>query len=140
MPSPITLEQTVTALLALGITPQALADIMTAPFPRALELMKELKEQARKDFKRLVFDLHPDRTGGDPVKTEQFRRLNEQFRIVSALTVGPPAPMPVLRGGLPHPPQGSAWVRVTNMKGPPPSVPTAVRGLRADVVSSMRPR
>jgi hypothetical protein len=31
--------------------------------------------KAKKNYKRLVFELHPDRTGNDPTKTELFKLL-----------------------------------------------------------------
>lgn len=82
------------AVRALGVLPTDFDAIRVAPFPRAVEMLKELKERARKNYKRLAFELHPDRTGNDPVKTERFKFFGEILSKLEALEVRPPPPMP----------------------------------------------
>jgi hypothetical protein len=49
--------------------------LLRMPPDAAAVKLDELKERVRKNFRRLALELHPDRTGGDPVKTERFKLL-----------------------------------------------------------------
>ncbi len=50
-----------------------------------------LLKQSKSTFKRCALELHPDRTGGDPSKTEEFQRLAAFAEMVEGI----PAPEPV---------------------------------------------
>ena len=50
-----------------------------------------LQEQTRLAFKKAALALHPDRTGGDTSKTEDFKRLAALVDVVAQL----PVPQPV---------------------------------------------
>jgi hypothetical protein len=82
------------ALIDLGVTPAAIHQIRYAPFPQAQELLKRLKEQAKKAFRRLALELHPDRTGGDTEKAARFAFLTTVIKQVEAMEVPPPPPQP----------------------------------------------
>lgn len=65
------------ALQELGVqVPQDIDAIRTAPsFAEAQNRLTVLKERIHKNFRKLAFELHPDRTGGDEAKTEHFKLL-----------------------------------------------------------------
>ncbi len=73
----------------LGVTPQALFAIRVATFPRAKELLEELKKVARHNYHRLAKELHPDRTGGDPQKEERFKLLSQAMATIEHLQLQP---------------------------------------------------
>lgn len=82
------------AVQALGITPADLDAIRLAPFPQAQALLQSLKDRAKKNYRRLAFELHPDRTGNDPAKTELFKILGRVITDIEKLQVRPPPPPP----------------------------------------------
>jgi hypothetical protein len=62
--------------------PQELDALRRCALEEGKRKLEELKERVRKNYKRLVFELHPDRTGNDPVKTERFvlfGRIKDEF-------------------------------------------------------------
>jgi len=65
------------ALQELGIqVPQDLNAIRSAPsFAEAQARLQALKERVNRNFRKLAFELHPDRTGNDPARTERFKAL-----------------------------------------------------------------
>lgn len=65
------------ALRELGVqVPQDIDTIRAAPsFGEAQSRLAALKERIHKNFRKLAFELHPDRTGGDEAKTEHFKLL-----------------------------------------------------------------
>jgi DnaJ domain len=62
-------------MLALGVRPEEMVRLQQVPLETARALLEELKERVRKNYKQLAFELHPDRTGNDPVKTERFKLI-----------------------------------------------------------------
>lgn len=78
------------ALEELGVTSQAIHEIRSSPLPIAERLLKELKERAHKAYRRLAFELHPDRNAGDATKTERFTFLSHVAKHIEALRVQPP--------------------------------------------------
>lgn len=63
-------------LRALGVNyPADIRAIEQMPFEQGEKALEALKERARKNFRQLAFELHPDRTGNDPEKTERFKAL-----------------------------------------------------------------
>ncbi len=75
------------ALRELGVRlPEDLDAVRHAPsFEAGQAKLAELKERARRNFKHLAFELHPDRTGGDPEKTERFKRIAQAHGEVEKL-------------------------------------------------------
>ena len=57
----------------LGIMPNELQSIQGLPLLEGQRRLEEIKERVHKNYKRLAFELHPDRTGNDPAKTEHFK-------------------------------------------------------------------
>jgi hypothetical protein len=62
------------AMRELGVLPADVEKLQRmAVFEEATAWLDELKDRVRKNFKRLAFELHPDRTGGDLEKTALFK-------------------------------------------------------------------
>jgi hypothetical protein len=57
----------------LGIMPNELGSLQGLPLAEGQRRLDEIKERVHKNYKRLAFELHPDRTGNDPAKTEHFK-------------------------------------------------------------------
>lgn len=63
-------------LLEMGITVGGLQEVDQAPsLAVASSKLDALKLRFKREFNRLALSLHPDQTGGDPKKTEKFKRL-----------------------------------------------------------------
>jgi hypothetical protein len=63
-------------LLEMGITVESLREVDQAPsLAVASSKLEALKLRFKREFNRLALSLHPDQTGGDPKKTEKFKRL-----------------------------------------------------------------
>ena len=81
--------------MALGVSQQDFETIRRVPFPQAQTLLQELKTKARRNYKRLALELHPDRTQGDEVKAQLFVLLGQVLEELDKTTVHPPPPQPV---------------------------------------------
>lgn len=79
-------DQIVAAMGMLGVSYEELCSALEDPTPDALN---DLKRRARLNYKRAALDLHPDRTGGDPAKTEMFHAVSELLSEVSDLSHKP---------------------------------------------------
>ena len=101
-------------LTVLGLTPGELNGLTQVPLAQGQARLKEIQERTKTRYKKLVFELHPDRTGGDPEKTELFKAVTELHQQVQALELKVrPAPTSVRVVHYPAPfPYGSS-VRVT---------------------------
>lgn len=79
----------------LGLTP---ADFQAVRLARTREdaeaRFSVLKEKIRVGFRRLSFELHPDRTGNDPEKTERFKQLIELKAELDKLQLPVQRPVP----------------------------------------------
>jgi hypothetical protein len=66
---------------------------------QAHERLAELKERGRTLYRKAAFELHPDRTGGDPEKTELFKLLSVAAKALDeiVLRVHKPSPQPIVR-------------------------------------------
>jgi hypothetical protein len=95
MPSPIPLQDAQRALQALGVLDLDIVSIQRAPFPQAQTLLEELKLKAKRAYKRLALELHPDHTGGDQEKQAFFVLLGRVLAEFEKVTVHPPAPQQV---------------------------------------------
>jgi len=75
----------------MGITPQDFQAIQLAPsFEEAKKQLEALKTKVKAAFKKMAFELHPDRTGNDPAKTEKFKLVSKIKDDVEKLNVSPP--------------------------------------------------
>ena len=60
----------------MGFSPNDFNAVRQAPsHGEAVRRLEDLRIRFRKAFRKAAFELHPDRTGGDPYKTEQFNLL-----------------------------------------------------------------
>lgn len=102
------------ALQALEVTDQKIETIRRVPFEQAQVLLAELKANARRVYKRLAIQLHPDQTGGDQDKTDLFVLLGQVLAELEKTTVAPPRPQPQaisFRVNVQRP-QAVTWIRV----------------------------
>ena len=90
-------------LRMLGVNlPVNFRTIEQMPFVEGLLALEALKERVRKNYKKLAFESHPDRTGNDPEKTERFKMATavrdkiEKVRLRRAPPPPPPMPVPVI--------------------------------------------
>jgi len=64
-------------LAELKVTPARIqACLQLGSYAEAQAALTALKVEAKQRFKDLALDLHPDRTGDDPVKTQKFKLLS----------------------------------------------------------------
>lgn len=85
-------SQIQSAIAHLGVNPQDFQRVGALPtYEARCEALAVLKADIRKRFKRAALALHPDRTGDDPDKTEQFKTLASFVAQVEKLQVRPPA-------------------------------------------------
>ncbi len=82
------------ALRDLGVSQNDFVAIQREPIVRAREMLTELKARAKKNFKRLVSELHPDKTNGDEEKTRRFKIVSSVMTELEKIQVQerPPAP------------------------------------------------
>lgn len=66
---------------------------------QAHERLAELKERGKTLYRKAAFELHPDRTGGDPGKTELFKLLSVAIKALDeiVLRIHRPTPPPVVQ-------------------------------------------
>ncbi len=86
------------AYLDLGVYPSDLAALRHLPYELAASGLDALKQRARRNFRRLSLDLHPDRTGNDPEKTERFKQLSavrDELERVQVQARPEPRPVPM---------------------------------------------
>lgn len=93
-------RQGVEALQDLGVrVPEDFNQIQQAPIAQARKMLADLKDRVKHAFKKLAVELHPDKTGNDPVKTEKFKLLVQVREAFDQIDIQPrplPAPMPVM--------------------------------------------
>jgi len=95
-------QATVFQLLArLGVTAADLSRIQGAPYPASARLLAELKARVGAAWKKLAFELHPDRNGGSAEKTELFKQLVQVVSNFNKLNVEPVAPAAIPVGFVP---------------------------------------
>lgn len=150
MPAPLDPAKLSVTLVELGVTPHAIHAIRMAPFPKAVEMLKELKELAKRNYKRLAFELHPDRTGNDPDKSAKFAFVTTVWKEVEKMEVRQPPPPPqvfmqvaqVVHFGQqpPRVQRHGGWVRVAGtVNGSTASTATTTAFPRGVHVVFMRP-
>lgn len=76
----------------LGVTEEAIGFRLRQcrSFQEQVAVLDDLKREAKKTYRRLAFDLHPDRTGGDEVKLERFKALSRVMEAIEQLQIRPP--------------------------------------------------
>jgi hypothetical protein len=89
-------QQLEQAMTDLGLTAEAHASVRQAPsFEAAVARLDAIKAEAKRRYRKLALELHPDRTGGDVDKTERFKVLAQVMDQLEKMRVGrPPAPRP----------------------------------------------
>lgn len=88
----ISFQEVVDGLLILGVSQQDLETVRLTAYPESKVALQRLKEKARRAYKRVALELHPDRTAGDKDKTALFvlaGRALEEFVQTSV-----PEPLP----------------------------------------------
>jgi hypothetical protein len=118
MPAPLDKAKVQAALFDLGVTAEMIGAVRRAPLPQAQALLAQVKENARRHYRRHVFELHPDRTGNDPEKTERLHVLTRVLEDLAKLTVQPPRP--VIHAQVVQV-QPVSWIRIRYTGGSPQS-------------------
>jgi hypothetical protein len=81
------------ALAHLQVGPADFQQVSALPtFEARCQGLEDLKGRIRKNFKKAALELHPDRTGDDPGKTEIFKVLAQFVDQVDQLRVRQPQP------------------------------------------------
>ncbi len=83
-------------LRTLGVSLDDVESLRLLPYEEAVKHLEALKDKVRRGWKRAVFDLHPDRTGGDPEKTARFHELTRARDAFEAFRL----PVPDVRGAV----------------------------------------
>lgn len=82
----------VRAYQALQLNPHEVDALQRMPYEHAVPRLKAIQERVKARYKKLAFELHPDRTGGDSVKTKLFSDVTELNKKIQELQVRPPPP------------------------------------------------
>lgn len=108
-------------LRELGVTPEALSRMTALPSPQDVQkALTALQAAAKKRYRELALELHPDRTQGDEAKTERFKAIVLAYKEVQSLRVvvrrPPPPPMPiqVFYGGMTYASTGTTSTTSTS--------------------------
>jgi len=80
-------------LARLGVMPMDIERLRRTPYAQAVSNLDALKATVKGNWKKLAFDLHPDRTGNDPVLTEEFKSLTEVKDAFLKIEVQAPQPV-----------------------------------------------
>ena len=76
------------ALKRLGVSPEEIQAIRRASSVfTGKEALEALKKKTKQRFKRLALELHPDATGGDDDKEEEFKVIRAVVDEINKLTV-----------------------------------------------------
>ena len=114
-------------LLALGVQPAEIQRLYTLPHDEASRHLGVLKERVRQNWRKLAFELHPDRTGNDPQKTERFRALLALKSKFEQMTLPEPRParsepVPTYATVTPMPPTPGVVYGQVRVRPPRPQV------------------
>jgi hypothetical protein len=83
------------AMQLLGLSQGDFQAVQRAPsFEVAQQRLTELKERAKKGFRKVALVLHPDRTNNDPDKTEAFKLVAAVVDDIEKLNFSAPQPPP----------------------------------------------
>jgi hypothetical protein len=86
----LTDDQLVKVMQLLGFSPEDFAAVHLAGPVAGPAMVDSIKRQAKRAYRKLALELHPDRTGGDPAKTELFKALTEVMSEIDELRYIPP--------------------------------------------------
>ena len=98
MAAPIDPRLALAILADLGVQPAEMDALRRCNLDEGKRRLEELKERVHKNYKRLAFELHPDRTGNDPEKTEKFKlvgAIREDFSKLQLQAQPRMMPMPM---------------------------------------------
>lgn len=85
-------------LRLLDVHPAEIESLYRLPHVEASRVLEGLKDRVRRNWRKVAFELHPDRTGNDSEKTAQFRALlvlKDKFEQMSLPAPRPARPEPV---------------------------------------------
>lgn len=82
------------ALEDLDVYPDDVAALAQLPYEQARQGLIVLKERARANLRRLMLELHPNRTGNDPAKTARLLLLSAIRDELEKVEVRAAAPSP----------------------------------------------
>lgn len=85
-------RQLALALIDLGVTPLALDEVRRAPPEKGPQLLEQLKRLAKSRYKKLAFELHPDRNPGNQEAAARLSYLSSVFRDVEKMAYQAPVP------------------------------------------------
>lgn len=89
---PITPSMVLSAFLGVGLDRDfILAHMRASTLGEAQAKLVELKTEAKKSYKKLAFQYHPDRNNG---AEDRMKKLNEDYDFVEKLNINPPPPPP----------------------------------------------
>jgi DnaJ-domain-containing protein 1 len=80
----LTDDQITAAYEALDVTAEDLCAACIDP-----DRLRDLQERAKKRYRKLVFELHPDRTNGDENRSQLFRAVTEVIEDIKDLKATP---------------------------------------------------
>jgi len=81
----------------LGVHPAHIQNLQRLPYEQAQATLEKLKVEAKKRYRKLALELHPDRTGGDEDKATLFRIVTEVNNQIQAITLRQKLQRPVQR-------------------------------------------
>lgn len=88
------------AAAILGLTEEDLTNCIRHPeLEECRRRLDSLRTLLKQRYREAALNLHPDRTGNDPEKTELFKRVTHLWEEIQKLEIGPrprprPQPMP----------------------------------------------
>jgi hypothetical protein len=81
------------AMRRLNVQPTLLSEVEQGQtFADRLGALQQLQADTKRAFKAAALELHPDRTGGDVEKAEEFKRLATFTKMVLEMGVRKPEP------------------------------------------------
>lgn len=80
----------------LGFTAACVDQLRRMPFEGAQVRLDELKKEARKLYRKLVYQLHPDRNPDDPDAGTKLQVLSDVLKQIEGLKLQRAAPPPIM--------------------------------------------
>lgn len=110
------------AYAALGIRGSDLESIASLPLAEAEKAWRDLKRRAQKVYKRLAFELHPDRNGGNEGKTRLFSLLSRAMNELDQMSLPQRKPQVRVSCSVVAQAQASPVLRVNQRRNAVPAV------------------
>ena len=93
---PLTQADLARWLTLLGFTTEYIRQKLRArSYEEAVQRWAELKEDIRKQWRKMAFELHPDRNGGDDKKFKEVKEAYDMLQKVEPTRQPPPARRPM---------------------------------------------